>query len=222
MKSLYLIPTPIGDLRDMTYKSVEYLNQVDQILAEDTRVSKKLLDHYNINVPLKSYHQHNEHKLTSSLIEEMKDGKTYALITDAGMPGISDPAYLLVQACIKEKVPFEVLPGASAFLPALIYSGFPLDRFVFEGFLPHKKGRNKQLDQIKENLATTVLYESPYRIPRLINEIKEIIGEETELCICRELTKMHEECIYGTAEEISRHYLENKPRGEYVVVIKRK
>lgn len=217
---LYLVPTPIGNLKDITYRGVEILQSVDLIFAEDTRKSKVLLQHYGIQKITYPYHQHNEHKALSSIIDRLKSGQSIALITDAGSPGISDPGFLITQACIKEDIEIESLPGATAFVPALILSGFPTDAFVFEGFLPVKKGRIKKLELLAQENRTFILYESPYRIKKTISQLKEYLGEERSVCICRELTKIYEECIRGTLGEVD-DLLKNRAelKGEIVIVI---
>ena len=211
---LYLIPSPIGNLGDITYRAVEVLKKVDVILCEDTRTSSVLLKHYQINKPLTPYHQHNEHKILEHLIEQLIEGKTFALITDAGTPGISDPGFLLVRACIRNKIPVECLPGATAFLPAIIQSGIPSNRFVFEGFLPIKKGKQTMLRKLAEEERTIILYESPHRLGKTLNELAIAWGAERQAAVCRELTKMFEETRIGTLSELSLYYTTNTPKGE--------
>ena len=211
---LYLVPSPIGNLGDITYRAVEILQQADGILCEDTRTSSVLLKHYNIQKPLTPYHQHNEHK-----IEQMQAGKTYALITDAGTPGISDPGFLLVRECIKHNIPVHCLPGATAFVPALVQSGIPSNSFVFEGFLPLKKGRQTKLKQLAEEERTVVLYESPHRLIKTLQDLNEYFGAERAAAVARELTKMFEETRKGTLSELVTYYTNHPPKGEIVLVI---
>ena len=219
MSKLYIVPTPIGNLQDITYRAVEMLSSVDLILAEDTRVSRKLLAHYEISTQMISYHMHNEHKSTNSIIEKLKNGTSIAIISDAGTPGISDPGFLLIRSCIENEIPVECLPGATAFVPALINSGIPSDRFLFEGFLPHKKGRTKKLTQLATEGKTIVLYESPHRLIKTLEDLCKYFGEETKASVSRELTKIHEETIHGTLKSIKHHYSKKKPKGEIVIVI---
>jgi len=219
MGKLYLIPTPIGNLADFTYRAVDTLRQVDVILAEDTRTSRVLLDHYQIEKPLRAYHQHNEHKVTGKLVELLKSGETLALLTDAGTPGVSDPGFLLVRACIREELSVECLPGATAFVPALVNSGIPMNRFIFEGFLPLKKGRNKRLKQLANEKRTLVFYESPQRLVRTLADFIETFGVGRSCCVCRELTKIYEENIRGTLQEVLNYYKEKKVKGEIVIVV---
>lgn len=216
---LYVVPTPIGNLQDITFRAIETLKKADVILAEDTRTSRVLLNHYQIDVPLWSYHQHNEHKVVEKLIEDMQSGKTFALISDAGTPAISDPGFLLVRACIKNKIAVECLPGATAFVPALVNSGFPINRFVFEGFLPPKKGRQTMLNKLKTEDRAIVFYESPHRIIKTLAELQNYFEPERLICVCRELSKKFEEVVRGTLAEVQMHFEKNAPRGEFVVVI---
>lgn len=216
---LYLVPSPIGNLGDITYRAVEVLKQADGILCEDTRTSSVLLKHYNIQKPLTPYHQHNEHKVLAYLIEQLQAGKTYALITDAGTPGISDPGFLLVRECIKNNIPVYCLPGATAFVPALVQSGIPSNSFVFEGFLPLKKGRQTMLKQLAEEERTIILYESPHRLVKTLQELGEYFGMERRAAVCRELTKMFEETRKGELSELALHYTNHPPKGEIVLVI---
>lgn len=217
--SLYLVPTPIGNLQDITLRALEVLQTVDVILAEDTRTSGILLKHHGVKKPLKSYHIHNEHKSIDALISDIKSGKKMALISDAGTPAISDPGFLLVRACIKEDVKVECLPGATAFVPALVSSGLPSDRFVFEGFLPQKKGRQTRLESLKEETRTMVFYESPHRLIKALNQFGEVLGMGREASVSRELTKLHEETVNGTIQEIIEHFGDRKIKGEIVIVI---
>lgn len=217
--SLYLVPSPIGNLQDITLRALTVLQSVDTILAEDTRTSGILLKHFDIKRPLQSYHAHNEHHKTAQLIEQMKEGKTFALLSDAGTPGISDPGFMLVRACLEAEVKIEVLPGPTAFVPALIKSGFPTDRFVFEGFLPHKKGRTKRIENLKEENRSIVFYESPHRLLKLLQQCADILGENRRVSVSRELTKIYEETLTGTLPEIIDHFTQTPPRGEIVVVL---
>jgi 16S rRNA (cytidine1402-2'-O)-methyltransferase len=217
--SLYLVPTPIGNLGDITLRSLEILKQVDTILAEDTRKSGILLKHYDIQKPLISFHIFNEHKKLTGLIEKMKLGETMALVSDAGTPGISDPGFLLTRACLQEGIKLECLPGATAFVPALVKSGFPTDRFVFEGFLPHKKGKQTLLKKLSEEERTVIVYESPHRLEKTLIQMLEIFDEERKISVSRELTKIHEETITGTIKEVAAHFSEHKVKGEIVIVI---
>jgi 16S rRNA (cytidine1402-2'-O)-methyltransferase len=220
MSCLYIIPTPIGNLKDITLRALETLKQVDFILAEDTRTTNKLLKHYEINTKTRPYHQHNEHSLTNKLIDEILNSQNgLALVSDAGTPGISDPGYLLIRECVKNKIKIVSLPGPTALIPALTQSGFPCDRFIFEGFLPHKKGRKKRLQILKEEKRTIVLYESPHRILKLLKELEEYLSEERLVAISRELTKVYEETIIGTPKEVAQKFANKKPKGEFVVVI---
>lgn len=216
---LYLVPTPIGNLRDITLRAIDVLSAVDLILAEDTRNSGKLLKHLEIKKPMQSYHAHNEHHQVGNIIKRLQQGEKIALISDAGMPAISDPGYLIVRACLQENIKIECLPGASAILPALVKSGFPTDRFVFEGFLPHKKGRQTKLRQLAEEERTIVLYESPHRLLKLMEQIREWMGPERLVSVSRELTKLYEETVTGTPDEVTAHFGEDKVKGEIVVVL---
>lgn len=217
--SLFLVPTPIGNLGDITIRSLEILKQVDTILAEDTRKSGILLKHYDIHKPLMSFHIFNEHKKLASLIEKMKAGDTMALVSDAGTPGIADPGFLLVRACLQEGIRLECLPGATAFVPALVKSGFPTDRFVFEGFLPHKKGKQTLLKKLSEEDRTVIVYESPHRLEKTLFQMVEFFGDERPISVSREISKIHEETITGALKDVVRHFSENKVRGEIVIVI---
>ena len=218
---LYLIPTPIGNLEDMTLRSIRVLKEVDVIFAEDTRTSGQLLKHFDISKPLFAHHAHNEHVGVAGVIKLLKEGKVVGLISDAGTPGISDPGFLLVKTCIEEGIDVETLPGATALIPALVNSGFPLDRFVFEGFLPHKKGRQTRWKAIAEEERTTVLYESPHRLHKALEQIIEFIGPDRPIMVARELSKMHEQMVRGSATEVLTYFDQNpdKIRGEIVIVI---
>ena len=216
---LYLVPTPIGNLGDITYRAVEILQTVDVILAEDTRTSGKLLKKYNIQAQLKSFHIHNEHKTVAAIIDKLKNGLIMALVSDAGTPGISDPGYLLVKEALAADVKIEALPGATAFVPALIKSGFPTDRFVFEGFLPHKKGRLTRLKVLADEFRTIIIYESPHRLIKLLGQLAETFGTDRHISVSRELTKLHEETINGTVSEVISYYAERSIKGELVIVV---
>jgi 16S rRNA (cytidine1402-2'-O)-methyltransferase len=216
---LYLVPTPLGNLKDMTFRSVEVLQLVDVILCEDTRTSSKLLQHYQIQKPLSPYHQHNEHKIVGHLIDQLKAGKTFALITDAGTPGISDPAFLLVRDCIKEGIRVECLPGATAFVPALVNSGIPTNRFVFEGFLPLKKGRQTLLKQLAVEPRTIILYESPMRLVKTLKELATYFGADRLASVSRELTKMFEENKQGSLADLAVYFESKTVKGEIVIVV---
>jgi 16S rRNA (cytidine1402-2'-O)-methyltransferase len=218
---LYLVPTPIGNLEDITLRAIRILGEVDGILAEDTRNSGQLLKHLNISKPLYSHHAHNEHTGVPGVIKMLKEGKLLALISDAGTPGISDPGYLLVKACVDNGIEVESLPGATAFVPALVNSGFPTDRFVYEGFLPHKKGRQTRWKALAEEERTIVLYESPHRLVKALEQIIEFISPERQVMVGRELSKMHEQMVRGTATEVLAYFTAHpdKVRGEIVIVI---
>ena len=216
---LILVPTPIGNLKDITLRALEVLQEVDVILAEDTRTSSVLLNHYNIQKPLSPYHQHNEHKIVQHIIDQLKEGKKIALITDAGTPGISDPAFLLVRACVQNNLPVETLPGATAFVPALVNSGLPTNRFVFEGFLPQKKGRMTALKQLAEEERTMIFYESPYRLVKTLAELMQYFGEDRLCSVSRELTKKFEENKRGTLKEVHAHFAAKTVKGEIVLVV---
>ena len=216
---LYLVPTPIGNLKDITLRALEVLKQVDLILAEDTRTTSKLLNHYQVSTPLTPYHQHNEHKVLSHLVSQLQAGKTMAVVTDAGTPGISDPAFLLVRECVKEGIKVESLPGATAFVPALVNSGLPCNRFVFEGFLPLKKGRQTLLKKLAEEERTIILYESPMRLVKTLEELAQYLGTDRPCSVSRELTKMYEENKRGTLQEVADHFKSKTVKGEIVIVI---
>ena len=218
MAKLFLVPTPIGNLGDITLRAIETLKSVDVILAEDTRVTKKLLTHYQISTPVRSYHQHNEHKIVSEVANRIKSGELTALVSDAGTPGISDPGFLLIRKCKEEGVPLECLPGATALIPALVNSGIPSDRFYFEGFLPPKKGRKSRLVSILELDKTVVLYESTHRILKLLKEVNEL-APTRQISVSRELTKKFEENVQGTAQQLLQHFENGTTKGEFVVVL---
>ncbi len=219
---LYLVPTPIGNLGDITYRAVAVLAAVDLILAEDTRVTKRLLDHYDIKTPLRSYHAHNEHQTTAQILALLSEGKKIALVSDAGTPGISDPGFLLTRACREAGHQLTVLPGASAFVPALVGSGFPCDRFHFEGFLPHKKGRKTRWNYLASIPHTLILYESPYRLVKCLEEITEYLGREKRVCVAREISKLHEEFHIDAAGALLDFFQSHpeKVKGEIVVLIR--
>ena len=219
MSKLYLVPTPVGNLGDMTYRGVEVLRSVDLILAEDTRTSRVLLQHYNIDTPLQSYHIFNEHQTVASLVERLKAGTTIAVVTDAGTPGISDPGFLLVRESVKEGIAVECLPGATAFVPALIDSGLPCDRFTFLGFLPHKKGRQTALNALADEQRTMIIYESPYRLVKLLEELVTVLGEERHVSVSREISKLHAETARGTLAEVLAHFGQKEVKGEIVVIV---
>ena len=216
---LYVVPTPIGNLEDITLRALRVLKEVDLVLAEDTRVSLKLLNHFEISVGVYAYHLNNEHHTTKKWIDQLKDGKQIALVSDAGTPAISDPGFLLVRASIAEGVEVECLPGATAFVPALVMSGLPCDRFVFEGFLPPKKGRVTRLEHLAAQNKTVVFYESPHKIFKTLKQCAEIFGADRPASISRELTKMYEETLRGSLTELIDHFEETAPRGEFVLVI---
>jgi len=222
MSKLYIVPTPIGNLEDITLRGIRVLKESDLILAEDTRVTKKLLNSLEISKPILSFHTHNEHKILSGVIEKIVSHNSTVLVSDAGTPGISDPGFLLIRECILKSIRVECLPGPVALIPAIVLSGFSCDRFVFEGFLPHKKGRKKRLKEIGEENKTSILYESPHRLAKCLNQIVEFMGEDRMVCVARELTKLYEEFKRGTAKEIKEYYETNPPKGEAVIIIEGK
>jgi 16S rRNA (cytidine1402-2'-O)-methyltransferase len=219
MAKLYIVPTPVGNLEDITLRALRVLKEADCILAEDTRTSGILLKHYDIKAKLQPHHKFNEHKTIESIAQRIKGGENIALISDAGTPGISDPGFLLSRQCAKEGVEVECLPGATAFVPAIVASGLPCDRFCFEGFLPQKKGRVSRLTELSTEERTIIFYESPYRIVKLLTQISEIFGNERECAVCREISKLHEEIVRGSVEEVLAHFSTHEPKGEFVVVI---
>lgn len=219
MSKLYLVPTPIGNLEDMTFRAIRVLKEVDYILAEDTRNSGKLLKHFEISTPMFSHHMHNEHKTVESLIKRLQSGETFALISDAGTPAISDPGFLLTRACVEAGVAVECLPGATAFVPALVNSGLPNEKFVFEGFLPDKKGRQTRYLALAEEYRTMIIYVSPHKLVKTLGEFKEYFGEERQVSVSRELSKMHEETVRGTVVEVLSHFEAKAPKGEIVVIV---
>jgi 16S rRNA (cytidine1402-2'-O)-methyltransferase len=216
---LYLVPTPIGNLKDITLRALDVLKEVDVILAEDTRTSSHLLNHYNISKPLTPYHQHNEHKIVEHLVQQLAAGKKMALVTDAGTPGISDPAFLLVRACVQQGIEVQSLPGATAFVPALVNSGLPTNSFCFEGFLPLKKGRHTMLEKLKTEERTMIFYESPMRLVKTLNDLAAYFGADRPCSVSRELTKMFEENKRGTLEEVAAYFSQKTVKGEIVLVV---
>ena len=219
MAKLYLVPTPIGNLEDITLRAIRVLKEVDLILAEDTRTSGKLLQHFEITTPMQSHHMHNEHKTVDSLVKRIQTGETIALISDAGTPAISDPGFLLTRACVEKNIEVECLPGATAFVPALVNSGLPNDRFVFEGFLPPKKGRQTRLKLLAVETRTIVFYESPYKLLKTLSQFVEYFGADRSISVSRELTKLYEETVRGTAQEILQYFTEKPVKGEIVIVV---
>ena len=219
MGKLFIVPTPIGNLEDMTFRAIRVLKEADLILAEDTRTSGKLLKHYEIGTHMYSHHMHNEHKTIDSLIARLKSGETIALISDAGTPAISDPGFLLTRACIEQGVEVECLPGATAFVPALVNSGLPNDRFTFEGFLPEKKGRQTRYLILAEEVRTMIIYVSPHKLLKTLAEFITYFGEDRPICVSRELSKLHEENVRGTVREVLTHFEVKAPKGEIVVVV---
>jgi len=219
MSKLFLVPTPIGNLEDITLRAIRILKESDLILAEDTRTSGKLLKHLGVGTHMQSFHMHNEHKMLDRIIEKLKLGSQVALISDAGTPGISDPGFLLVRACVENKIPTECLPGATALIPALVQSGFPTDRFIFEGFLPPKKGRQTRLKQWAEETKTIVFYESPHKIGKTLLQLQEFVGGHRRLSVSREISKKFEETIRGSVDELIAHFEEKAPKGEFVIIL---
>ena len=219
MAKLYIVPTPIGNLEDITLRAIRVLEEVDFILAEDTRTSSVLLKHLHIDKPLRSHHKFNEHATVRTVAEAIEAGKNVALISDAGTPGISDPGFLLVRTCVEEGIAVETLPGATACIPALVQSGFPCDRFCFEGFLPQKKGRMKRLTELAEESRTIVFYESPFRVVKCLEQLAEVFGPERMVAVSRELTKKFEQTVRGTLSEVIAHFKSQQPKGEFVIVL---
>ena len=219
MSKLYLVPTPIGNLDDITLRAIKVLKEVDLILAEDTRTSGKLLKHFDISTHMQSHHMHNEHKTVNNIIKRIQNGETIALISDAGTPAISDPGFLLTRACVENNIEVDCLPGATAFVPALVNSGLPNDKFVFEGFLPVKKGRQTRLKFLAEETRTMIFYESPHKLIKTLTNFVEYFGEDRQVSVSRELTKLFEETIRGTATEVLEHYTNKPPKGEIVIVV---
>ncbi|QYA24816.1 16S rRNA (cytidine(1402)-2'-O)-methyltransferase [Gramella sp. MT6] len=222
MGKLFLVPTPIGNLEDITFRAIRVLKEADLILAEDTRNSGKLLKHFEIQTQMQSHHMHNEHKTVDNIVSRIKAGETVALISDAGTPAISDPGFLLTRACVEAGIEVDCLPGATAFVPALVNSGLPNDKFVFEGFLPVKKGRQTRLKILAEETRTMVFYESPHKLLKTLGNFVEYFGEERKVSVSREITKMHEETIRGTATEVLQYYTDHPPKGEIVIVVEGK
>lgn len=216
---LYIVPTPIGNLEDITLRAINVLKSVDVVLAEDTRTSGNLLKHLGISKPLQSYHIHNEHQTVARVVERIRKGETMALVSDAGTPAVSDPGFLLVRACIREGLPVECLPGPTAFVPALVNSGLPSDRFTFEGFLPHKKGRQTRLQNLASEERTMIFYESPHRLVKALQQFAEHFGADRQVCVSRELSKMFEENVRGTVTEVIAHFGEKAVKGEIVIVV---
>lgn len=219
MPRLYIVPTPIGNLEDITLRALRVLKEVDVILAEDTRTSSVLLRHFDIHTPLRAHHRNNEHKSVDGIVQEIEGGKEMALISDAGTPGISDPGFMLARACREAGIDVECLPGPTAFVPAMVASGLPCDRFVFEGFLPLKKGRATRLQQLAADPRTVVIYESPLRLPRTLRQLAEAFGPDRQAAVAREISKLHEENRRDTLQNLAQHYEQNKPKGEIVIVI---
>ena len=219
MAKLYLVPTPIGNLEDMTFRAIRVLKEVDYILAEDTRNSGKLLKYFEINTPMHSHHMHNEHKTVETIVRRIQNGETFALISDAGTPAISDPGFLLVRACVEAGVEVDCLPGATAFVPALVNSGFPNDKFIFEGFLPVKKGRQTRLTLLADEQRTIIFYESPHKLLKTLTQFAEFFGSDRPISVSREISKLHEETIRGTVAEVLAHYTQKPPKGEIVIVV---
>jgi len=219
MGILYVVPTPVGNMEDMTFRAIRILKEADLVLAEDTRTSGVLLKHYDIQNHLMSHHKFNEHGTSAGIVERLKAGATVALISDAGTPGISDPGFFLVREAVRAGVEVQCLPGATAFVPALVSSGLPCDRFAFEGFLPPKKGRQTKLDSLKEEPRTMIFYESPYRLLKTLQQLAEVMGADRKASVCREISKVHEESVRGTLEEVIAHFTETEPRGEIVIIV---
>lgn len=219
MGKLYVVPTPVGNLEDMTFRSIRILKEADLILAEDTRTSGILLKHFEIKNAMQSHHKFNEHKTVEGIIDRLKAGETIALISDAGTPGISDPGFLVVRECVRNGIEVQCLPGATAFVPALVASGLPNDRFCFEGFLPQKKGRMTRLNVLAEEERTMIFYESPYRLVKTLTQFIEVFGAERQVSVCREISKIHEESVRGTLQEVVAHFNAIEPRGEIVIIL---
>ena len=219
MAKLYIVPTPIGNLEDITLRAIRILKEVDFILAEDTRTSAVLLKHLGIEKPLRSHHKFNEHATVQMVADAIEAGKDIALISDAGTPGISDPGFLLVRTCVERGIEVTTLPGTTALIPALVQSGFPCDRFCFEGFLPQKKGRKKRIEALAEEERTMIFYESPFRVVKCLEQLGEVLGMEREVAVSREITKMFEESVRGTLGEVAEHFRQHAPKGEFVIVV---
>ena len=219
MGKLYVVPTPVGNMEDMTFRAIRILKEADLILAEDTRTSGILLKHYEIKNAMQSHHKFNEHQTVESIVNRIKGGQTVALISDAGTPGISDPGFLVVRECVRNGIEVQCLPGATAFVPALVSSGLPDERFCFEGFLPQKKGRMTRLNALKEETRTMIFYESPYRLLKTLTQFAEIFGADRPVSVCREISKIHEESVRGTLQEVIALFTETEPRGEIVIIL---
>lgn len=219
MGKLYVVPTPVGNLEDMTFRAIKVLKEVDLILAEDTRTSGVLMKHFEIKKPMLSHHKFNEHKTVDSVVSRIKAGENVALVSDAGTPAISDPGFLIVRECVRNGVDVQCLPGATAFVPAIVSSGLPNDRFCFEGFLPQKKGRMSRLNSLKDETRTMIFYESPYRLLKTLLQFVEIFGSDRKVAVCREISKVHEECVRGTLSEVIEHFNVTEPKGEIVIVL---
>lgn len=219
MGILYVVPTPVGNMEDMTFRAIRILKEADLILAEDTRTSGILLKHYEIKNAMQSHHKFNEHKTVEGIVNRIKAGETIALISDAGTPGISDPGFLVVRECVKNDIEVQCLPGATAFVPALVSSGLPDERFCFEGFLPQKKGRMTRLNALAEEQRTMIFYESPYRLLKTLTQFQEIFGADRQVSVCREISKVHEESVRGTLQEVVAHFTATEPRGEIVIIL---
>lgn len=219
MSKLYIVPTPIGNLEDMTFRAIRVLKEADLILAEDTRTSAKLMKHFEIGTQMMSHHMHNEHQTVELLVQKIQSGQTIALVSDAGTPAISDPGFLLTRACVENGIEVECLPGATAFVPALVNSGLPNDKFVFEGFLPDKKGRQTRFLTLAEETRTMILYVSPHKLVKTLDEFKEYFGADRQVSVSRELSKLHEETVRGTVEEVHAHFDKKAPKGEIVVIV---
>lgn len=219
MGKLYVVPTPVGNMEDMTFRAIRILKEADLILAEDTRTSGILLKHYEIKNAMQSHHKFNEHQTVESIVNRIKGGQTVALISDAGTPGISDPGFLVVRECVRNGIEVQCLPGPTAFVPALVSSGLPDERFCFEGFLPQKKGRMTRLNALKEETRTMIFYESPYRLLKTLTQFAEIFGADRPVSVCREISKIHEESVRGALQEVIAHFTETEPRGEIVIIL---
>ena len=219
MGKLYVVPTPVGNMEDMTFRAIRVLKEADLILAEDTRTSGILLKHYEIKNAMQSHHKFNEHQTVESIVNRIKGGQTVALISDAGTPGISDPGFLVVRECVRNGIEVQCLPGATAFVPALVSSGLPDERFCFEGFLPQKKGRMTRLNALKDETRTMIFYESPYRLLKTLTQFAEVFGADRPVSVCREISKIHEESVRGTLQEVITHFTETEPRGEIVIIL---
>ena len=219
MGILYLVPTPVGNMEDMTFRAVRLLKEADLILAEDTRTSGILMKHYDIHRPLMAHHKFNEHGTSAGIVERLKGGQTICLVTDAGTPGISDPGFYLVREAVAAGIEVQTLPGATAFVPALVSSGLPCDKFCFEGFLPQKKGRQTRLEQLQQEERTMIFYESPYRLVKTLQQFAEYYGPERQVSVCREISKIHEESVRGTLADVAMHFTETPPKGEIVIIL---